>query len=117
MALVIYLLQLSGILNVEGVNVSVTVTIPITVTVAATITPTETENKHSYVSHLTGLDRVLSKMADFDDVFNGTIDRAWELNNTVKSAEFQEFFDFIWGDSMGNRAADIVAREMENVFV
>ena len=60
---------------------SFSVNIPITVTVSASITPNESTSSHTLVSHLTGLDLALSRLADFGNVYNGTIDQAWEMRN------------------------------------
>jgi hypothetical protein len=49
-------------------------------------------------------------------VFNATIDPAWESRNTEKTMEFQDFFDFVWGARMGERAADLMAEEVGKVF-
>ena len=86
--------------------------IPITVTVSANITPTESFSSHTFISHLTGLDLALSRLADFGNVFNATIDKAWETRNIAKTVEFQDFFDFVWGAKMGDRASDIMAAEI-----
>jgi hypothetical protein len=90
------------------------VSIPITVTVSANITPTESKSTHTFVAHLSGVDHVLSRLADFGNVFNGTIDRAWETRNMEKTVEFQEFFDFVWGWRMGDRAAEVMTQEVIN---
>jgi hypothetical protein len=83
-----------------------------TVSVDASITLTETKNKYSFVSHLSGLDLALSTLADFDNVFNATIDGTWDGRNMVKSIEFQDFFDFVWGRNMGERAAEMMLDAM-----
>jgi hypothetical protein len=92
------------------------VSIPITVTVTANITPNKSSSSHTFVSHLTGLDLVLSRLADFDNVYNASIDKVWEARNTVKTVEFQDFFDFVWGSTMGDRASEIMADEVTKLF-
>jgi hypothetical protein len=92
------------------------VTIPITVTVTAKITPTEASSSHAFVSHLTGLDLALSKLADFGNVYKASINKAWETRNMLKTMEFQDFFDFVWGKSMGEKASNIMAEEV-NAFL
>jgi hypothetical protein len=95
---------------------SFSVNIPITVTVSASITPNESTSSHTLVSHLTGLDLVLSRLADFGNVYNGTIDQALEMRNRVKTREFQDFFDFIWGESMGSKASAILTSELNELL-
>ena len=86
-------------------------TIPITVTVTADITLSTSSSSHVFVSHLSGVDLALSRLADFGNVYNATIDKSWETRNIVKTVEFQDFFDFVWGPMMGEKAADILAEE------
>lgn len=90
--------------------------IPITVTVSADITPAESVSCHTFVSHLSGVDLALCRLADFENVYNATIDRNWEARNMVKTVEFQDFFDFVWGDLMGDRAADMMTAEVNKFF-
>ena len=99
---------------VRSTYIRVTVSIPITVTVTADITPTSSTSEHSFTSELSGLDLALSRLADFGNVFNAMIDRAWERRNTEKTVEFQDYFDFVWGDLMGEKAAEIMADEVNN---
>ena len=80
-------------------------------TVSANITPNDSSSSHTFVSHLTGLDLALSRLADFGNVYNAKIDRAWETRNMVKTVEFQDFFDFAWGDLMGDKASEILSSE------
>jgi len=87
------------------------VSIPITVSVTADITPSASTSRHIFVSHLAGVDLALSRLADFGNVYNATIDKSWETRNMVKTVEFQDFFDFVWGPLMGDKAADIMAEE------
>jgi hypothetical protein len=86
------------------------------VTVHASTTPTDSTSTHSFTSDLSPLDLALSRLADFGGVFNATIDPAWESRNTEKTMEFQDFFDFVWGARMGERAADLMAEEVGKVF-
>ena len=87
-----------------------------TVTVSADITPTESINGHKFTTHLTGLDLSLSRLADFGSVFNATIDSTWEHRNMEKSKEFQEFFDFVWGEHLGLKAAGIMSEEIAKIL-
>ena len=91
-------------------------TIPITVTVSTYITPSESSSSHTFVSHLSGLDLALSRLADFGNAYNATIDRAWETKNMCKTIEYQDFFDFIWGELMGGRAASMMSEELNKLF-
>lgn len=99
---------------VRSTYIRVTVSIPITVTVTADITPTLSTSEHFFTSELSGLDLALSRLADFGNVYNAMIDRAWERRNTEKTVEFQDYFDFVWGDLMGEKAAEIMADEVNN---
>lgn len=62
------------------------------------------------------MDLALCRLADFENVYNATIDRNWEARNMVKTVEFQDFFDFVWGDLMGDRAADMMTAEVNKFF-
>jgi len=104
-------LVLSGTFSFESSDDSFPVSIPITVTVTADITPSASSSSHVFISHLTGVDLALSRLADFDNVYNATIDKLWETRNMLKTVEFQDFFDFVWGSLMGDKAADIMAEE------
>ena len=53
----------------------------------------------------------MSRLADFGNVYNATIDRSWETRNMVKTVEFQDFFDFVWGELMGDKASEILTSE------
>jgi len=104
-------LVLNGTFSVESSNLRFPVSIPITVTVTADITPSASSSSHVFVSHLTGVDLALSRLADFGNVYNATIDRLWETRNMLKTVEFQDFFDFVWGPMMGDKASDMMAEE------
>jgi hypothetical protein len=108
-ALARFRLVLSGRFSFESSDDRFPICIPITVTVTADITPSASSNSHVFVSHLTGVDLALSRLADFDNVYNATIDKLWETRNMLKTVEFQDFFDFVWGSMMGDKAADIMA--------
>jgi len=56
----------------------------------------------------------LSRLADFESVYNATIDKTWEERNMIKTIEFQDFFDFVWGSRMAERAAECMSREMNS---
>ena len=84
-----------------------------TVTVTADVSPSASRSSHVFVSHLSGVDLALSRLADFGNVYNGTINKSWETRNMMKTVEFQDFFDFIWGPMMGDKAADIMAEEAD----
>jgi hypothetical protein len=114
--LVRFLLVLNGIYLLNAINPSFSVSIPLTVTVSADITPTESKSSCTFVSHLSGLDLALSKLADFGNVYNATIDKTWESRNMNKTVELQDFFDFVWGDKMGDRAAGMMADDLNNFF-
>ena len=88
------------------------VTIPITVSVSARITPHESVSTHTFSSSLSGLDLALSELADFGSVYNARIDKDWEARNMLKTVEFQDFFDFVWGQRMAERAAEEMGKEM-----
>jgi len=55
-------------------------------------------------------------LADFGNVYNAAIDKAWETRNMVKTVEFQDFFDFVWGELMGEKASDILTSEINEVL-
>ena len=67
---------------------------------------------HSFTTELPALDFALSELAGFHSVYNATIDRVWEARNTEKTVEFQEYFDFVWGGLMGEKAADMMSENL-----
>jgi hypothetical protein len=84
------------------------------VSVTAKITPTDSTSVHTFKSDLTGLDLALSRLADFGSVYNAKIDKHWETRNMLKTVEFQDFFDFVWGSKMAEKAAECMASEMNS---
>ena len=80
------------------------------------ITPRESTSVHSFTTELSLLDCILSQLADFHNVYNATIDRAWETRNMEKTVEFQEYFDFVWGDLMGEKAAEIMSDDVQKIL-
>jgi hypothetical protein len=94
----------------------IVVKIPLTVTVSAKITPHESSSVHSFATCLSDLDHALSELADFHDVYNATIDKPWEVRNMQKTVDFHEYFDFVWGDLMGEKAAEMMTQNVTRLL-
>lgn len=47
-------------------------------------------------------------------MYNAKIDKHWETRNMLKTVEFQDFFDFVWGSKMAEKAAECMASEMNS---
>ena len=68
-----------------------------TVTVSGYISPTKSTNILTYVSHLTGVDISLSRLANFDDVFNAHMEaEPGGFGVNQKPYDFNGFLTHIW---------------------